>query len=144
MSDIYDDKQQPPIYNFDLDVQESVERLECQACNKVFANKYSLNRHMENTQVCYKWMLLSNTDTNKNNTGITSDIKLQTTEANILDILDTLRNNILTCKDNTLQCQYCNKQFSNIGNLNKHFRVSVACNKLAIYGLVTIFNQMEI
>lgn len=98
----------------------------CQACNKTFANKYSLKRHEENTPVCYNWNLIKSREPRHANTDNAPE------ENNILDVLDEFRLKILTAPESKTQCQYCRIAFSNTGNLNKHFRTSMACNKLAI------------
>ncbi len=110
----------------------------CQACNKTFANKYSLKRHEENTPVCYNWNLIKTREPENVNTDSAP------VEANILDVLDEFRLKILTAQDSKTQCQYCKIAFSNTGNLNKHFRTSVTCNKHALAKLNNALSLISI
>ena len=124
-----DDMQHLQTVVYDLSTSDSPQQDQClavcQACNKTFTNKYSLKRHEENTPVCYKWNQIKTREDGTENPTVADG-------ANILDMLDEFRLKILTTSGNATRCQYCNTQFSNTGNLNKHFRTSVTCNKLAV------------
>jgi hypothetical protein len=125
---------------YDLSTSDSPQQDQClavcQACNKTFANKYSLKRHEESTPVCYNWNLITTQEPEN------ASIDRVHVEDNILDILDEFRLKILTAPESKTQCQHCKTLFSNTGNLNKHFRTSVACNKLAITKFKTWTNGL--
>lgn len=127
---------------YDLSSSDSPQLVQClavcQACNKTFANKYSLKRHEENTPVCYNWNLIKTRETGNAN------IDSAPVEDNILDMLDEFRLKILTAQESKTQCQYCGAQFSNTGNLNKHFRTAVTCNKYALAKLKNVWSLISI
>lgn len=108
------------IYGHDIcEDNKTNENIECVACCKCFTTKYSLRRHEERSPVCLKWI----------------SIKPEKTEEsfNFIDYITDLKRNAICSNDMENTCKHCYANFSNIGNLNKHFKTSIICNQLALY-----------
>lgn len=79
----------------------------CVACGKTFSNASNLKAHHIRQPLCKKWIDLL--------PGATKNY------------IDEKFGKEDTCCEKT--CCVCSKQFSSVGNLNKHFASSVICNK---------------
>lgn len=103
--------------------KEKVSETICKACNKQFQSPRHLTRHYEISERCKKWFSLP---------AHIQSINVQTP---IHYFLNFILQKTITNSINIKQCKFCETTFSNIGNLHKHFRVSVICNRLAFYEL---------
>jgi hypothetical protein len=96
----------------------------CRACLKNFATKQSLQRHKEKFIVCRDW---------KEETH-------QLTESAYTWAIGLLETAF--AKDGEgIHCRYCEKEFSNVGNLHKHFNTATACNHLAYKRIKALFSE---
>jgi hypothetical protein len=96
---------------------------QCIACGKAFASKQSLERHKERHPLCKTWEMMPKSEETPTESAYEWALKI---------IEDNLRvTNPLLERLEKVQCKYCSKQFSNVGNLHKHFNTAVVCNKLA-------------
>ena len=90
----------------------------CNACFKVFTAKSSLKRHHERNPVCVKWNSL------EPSLSVNDDVS-------IIEFIENIKNKITSTNGYNSSCKYCGVIYSNFGNLNKHYKTSVACNRLA-------------
>jgi len=105
---------------------EENEIISCVACYKNFTTKSSLTRHLDRSPVCKKWLsdeisaiVKCEVENTKENNNIVS----------ICDFIEDLKNKLIT--DSNFRCKHCSVTYSSVGNLNKHYKTSVACNRLA-------------
>jgi hypothetical protein len=93
---------------------------QCKGCSKYFATKASLKRHHERKksckEICEKPLVLDNTLPDK---------------PYIVDWVDQLMTKAISGDSDKPYCRYCDVEFANKTNLNKHLSKSVACDKLA-------------
>ena len=121
-------KEEHLIYGDDSVDQENIKNETCceaccEACNKKFTTKSSLKRHHERSQVCKKWISLEKPNPFKFDISIVDfieDIKYKI----------TIRN-LTTENENMIYCKYCSVNYSNVGNVNKHYKTAIICNMLA-------------
>ena len=94
-----------------------VKAVTCKACHKEYVGDVGLLQHHTRNKMCKKWtdILEKNNETAK---------KIQETYEE--------SHNLRTTKVN--KCEACEKEFSNVGNLNKHFRGNPECQKLCALG----------
>ena len=96
----------------------------CKACTKKFATKQSLERHLERFPLCKNW---------KEGDGklLSESVTLWADKI----VTDAIRG------DTYKTCKFCNTEFSNTGNFNKHFASSVTCNRLAYKAVKKAFED---
>jgi hypothetical protein len=117
-------KEEHLIYGNDSVEQENIKNeTYCEACNKKFTTKSSLKRHHERSQVCKKWISLEKPNPFK-------------FDISIIDLIEDIKykivmRNVTTENGNMIYCNYCNVKYSNVGNLNKHYKTAITCNMLA-------------
>ncbi len=101
----------------------SDDNIQCDACHKMFTTKSSLKRHHERNAICKKWISME----------IARPINYNMHNMSIVDFIENIKNKITVKKrkDEIIQCNQCYASFSNIGNLNKHYKTSVVCNNMA-------------
>ena len=98
----------------------------CHACNKLFTHESSLERHFERSPVC---MQLYNLD---ESTKTKHAIFTRTFNISIIEFIDDMKKKITaTHTKESMYCKYSHVGFSNVGNLNKHFKTAVTCNRFA-------------
>lgn len=111
----------------------------CHACNRLFAHESSLERHFERSPVCMQWYNLDESTKTKH------AIFTRTTNISILDFIDDMKKKITaTHTKESLYCKYCHVGFSNVGNLNKHFKTAVTCNRFAYIAFHDELKNVEI
>ena len=98
--------------------------VKCQACEKQFpCSKISplsvLNNHYSDNPTCLKWNKLLENDVN----------------AKFIQKMYALTQ--VQIKD-SLKCDNCDTEYSNIGNLNKHYKNHPECLKINFYNLDTV------
>ena len=100
--------------------QENIKtEIYCDACNKKFSTNGSLKRHHERNQVCKNWLSLEKP-------------KVINFDMSIVEFIDNLKDKVTTRHGNNfICCKYCNTIYSSVGNLNKHYKTTVTCNRLA-------------
>jgi protein-tyrosine phosphatase len=91
----------------------------CQACHKEYSGFMGLLQHHTRNKMCKKW-----TDILEKNNDIAKKIQETYEESHNL-------------RDPVHKCEACLKEFSNVGNLNKHFRGNPECQKLCAFGYAT-------
>ena len=96
---------------------------QCNACEKNFTTKQSLERHLERFPLCKNWSKCSES------TPSESVYKWA------LQKLDTA----LMKEGDEIACRFCSTTFTLVGNLHKHFQSSVVCNKLAYEEVKKVF-----
>ena len=96
----------------------------CQACTKKFASKQSLERHLERFPICKEW---------KEGDGKLLSEPVSQWASNIIG--EALRG------ETHKTCKFCKTEFSNVGNFNKHFASSIACNRLAYTAVKKAFAE---
>ena len=109
---------------------------QCIACGKAFASKQSLERHKDRHPLCKTWETMPN--------------KLEETpkESAYEWALKIIEDNLGTSNfphnhKKNMKCRYCNQEFSNVGNLHKHFNTAVVCNKLAYKYIKEAFTAVK-
>jgi hypothetical protein len=133
-----------PIYGEDRSTtNKTSDTLLCQACNKSFTNKYSLERHFERSPVCTQWCNLDESIKTEN------AVFNRTINTSIIDFVDEIKTKVTTVlttihKKEYLICKYCKVGFSNVGNLNKHFKTAITCNRFAYVALYEELKNMGI
>lgn len=118
-------------------------RFKCEACFKTFTTNSSLKRHEERSPICLKWLSVE-----KKNIYFNDGFR--DNSFNFIDFLDDLKQKIISGKrfdDQTLvqenMCIHCLTQFSNIGNLHKHYKNAPVCNQLALYSFFDIIQSLS-
>ena len=96
----------------------------CEACTKKFATKQSLERHHDRFEHCKNW---KEGDT---------EIPTESVFLWVNKLVDSA-----ICEKTCKTCKYCSTEFSNVGNFKKHFRVSLACNRLAYIDVREVFTK---
>lgn len=110
-----------------LDTSQIKREIKCEACMKKCTSDKSLHKHYKKSIECKKWIDLPE----KHNVQLHKGIHLI--------INDVLKNAI---SDINLECKFCNSNFTNTGNLHKHFNVSPVCNRLAYYDFKQLFFKL--
>jgi hypothetical protein len=90
----------------------------CEACQKTYVNAYNLRQHHERQPLCARWIGESN---DKLKDYIDKEFSLPTTDGE---------------KDNErskLYCGVCQTLFTSAGNLNRHIKDNVICQKWLRY-----------
>jgi len=105
------------------------EILKCDACCKTFTNNINLKAHHNSSELCKNWK------------SYPESVKNYKPEMAIHYFLDEVLRKI-TSNTDSLTCRYCKSSFTHRGNLNKHFIISIDCNKLAFYELKQTINKM--
>lgn len=82
----------------------------CMSCNKVYTDERALTQHYERSQICKKW------------------VAILSTKSILAKRIQELHSNFPRKTTNT--CTACKKEYSNIGNLNKHLKNNPVCRKL--------------
>jgi hypothetical protein len=130
-----------PLYGEDTSTtykHKTPDTLLCHACNKAFTNKYSLERHFERSPVCMQWCNLDE--------SIKTEKALfaRTIDMSIIDFIDEIKKKVTVVhKKEYIYCKYCQIVFSNVGNLNKHFKTAVTCNRFAYIAFHNELKQVE-
>ena len=109
------------------------DKILCKACNKTFSSKKSLKLHEHRNPVCTKWLSIENP----------SIIKRE--DINFIDCIEDLKKlvTIIVSNEELIQCKHCLHTFSNIGNLNKHYKKSVVCNYIALDEFIKNINLLQ-
>ncbi len=110
------------IYDISGMVQATGVSFSCLACYKKFSTKASLKRHHERFPVCERLIQDRNL------------VENQMQENTQVESLDNFVSRLVqeSYYDTPFVCRYCEEQFTNRGNLNRHFTYSVACSRLAM------------
>jgi len=99
--------------------------IQCEACQKNFTTKQSLERHKDRFPLCKAWV--------------------KRDEVLITDSVYTWANDLiekaLTQETNSKQCKFCQVEFASIGNFHKHFKTSVVCNRLGMREIKKAFAE---
>jgi len=108
------------------------DKIVCKACNKTFSSKKSLKLHEHRNPVCIKWLSIEN-----------PTIKRE--DINFIDCIEDLKKSvtIIVSNEELIQCKHCLHTFSNIGNLNKHYKKSVVCNYIALDEFIKNINLLQ-
>lgn len=102
----------------------------CKGCNKYFTTKGSLNRHLERKKSCKQIV-------EKPVVAPAAPVAVELTKKEIpekpyiVDWVDQLLYKAISGDTDKPTCKFCEIEFANKGNLNKHLSKSVACDKLA-------------
>ncbi len=88
----------------------------CEACQKNFTTKQSLERHKDRFPLCKVW---------ENGNEATLSESVYIWAQNKIDAS-------LGDEKNYKKCRFCKIEFSSVGNFHKHFKSSVVCNKLGV------------
>lgn len=109
------------------------DKIVCKACNKTFSSKKSLKLHEHRNPVCTKWLSIENP----------SIIKRE--DINFIDCIEDLKKSvtIILSNEEVIQCKHCLHTFSNIGNLNKHYKKSIVCNYIALDEFIKNINLLQ-
>ena len=109
------------------------DKILCKACNKTFSSKKSLKLHEHRNPVCTKWLSIENP----------SIIKRE--DINFIDCIEDLKKSvtIIVSNEELIQCKHCLHTFSNIGNLNKHYKKSIVCNYIALDEFIKNINLLQ-
>jgi hypothetical protein len=97
--------------------RDEILSFQCGACLKHFATKHSLGRHHERFPVCASWQ--EGSDDMPAGIGSAYDWAITKIE------------DAITADDDYSTCKFCSTSYSSPGNLHKHLRSSVPCNRLA-------------
>jgi hypothetical protein len=121
----------------------------CEACNKYFTTAWNLKRHIEQTEVCNKWLELCPI---KTYVAVKNDITNVWDRVKVSDMTNWFKetlnkkeeygnipdatNKIITGSyihelvlPTGTSCKYCCKAFSSTSSLARHFKSSVICDK---------------
>jgi hypothetical protein len=114
------------IYGNDICEKETDDRttIHCNACFKTFTTKNSLKRHEERNPVCLKWLATDKSS----QPNVYKDSSF-----NFINFMEDIQKKIITMANTENKCNYCSVQFSNIGNLHKHYKCATVCNQLALH-----------
>jgi hypothetical protein len=104
------------------------EEHKCGGCNKTFATKSSLKRHLDRYTVCKNWIELPQK----------TDAKLTRGLHHIVD--DLLERSI--GENGQTECKFCKAKFITKGNHHKHFNTSSVCNRLAFLEFKNMINKL--
>lgn len=85
----------------------------CKGCGKYYINDKALQKHQNKNNLCKTWISLLE----KNNLAL----KIQKIHE---------QNDVCNNTDEPITCTSCNKNYSNVGNLNKHLKNNSICRKL--------------
>jgi hypothetical protein len=99
----------------------------CKGCSKYFATKASLKRHHERKKSCKEIC----------EKPATTEVALPD-KPYIVEWVDQLLTKAISGDSDKPYCRFCEVEFANKTNLNKHLSKSVACDKLAKQELVKI------
>lgn len=110
------------VYDLSGMVQATGVSFSCLACYKKFSTKGSLKRHHERFPVCERLIQERN--------FVESDLQENTQVVPLDDFVSRLVQK--SYYDTPFVCRYCEEQFANRGNLNRHFTHSIACSRLAM------------
>lgn len=100
----------------------------CKACLKNFSTKQSLERHHQRNVVCRDWK--------------GGDEEIPKGIGNVYQWACQKIETALAEDDEYTICRFCKQEFSNPGNLHKHFSSAVACNRLAYAEVKKAFQEM--
>lgn len=119
----------PPLFS----ENNEFDKIVCKACNKTFSSKKSLKLHEHRNPVCTKWLSIENP----------SIIKRE--NINFIDCIEDLKKSvtIIVSNEELIQCKHCLHTFSNIGNLNKHYKKSIVCNYIALDEFIKNINLLQ-
>ena len=96
--------------------------IQCQACQKNFTTKQSLERHHSRFPLCKSWK------------GGNEPFLQQSVYIWSRDKIDQALS-----KGNFRTCRFCEKEFSTIGNFHKHFESATVCNRLGMEAVKKAF-----
>lgn len=96
----------------------------CDACQKNFASKQSLERHLNRFPLCKLWI--------KDDEHILTESVYIWAQGKI--------DEALSHEDNCKKCRFCQIEFVSIGNFHKHFKSSTVCNSLGMREVKKAFN----
>ena len=124
------------IYGNDICEKEIDEKIlcVCKACNKTFTTENSLKRHEERSPVCLKWLSVEQ----KNNVYKDNGFSF-----NFIEYVEEIKKSVITASYNECNCKHCNTNFSNTGNLHKHFKTATVCNQLALHSFIKHFKSLD-
>jgi hypothetical protein len=100
----------------------------CGGCDKTFATKSSLKRHLIRYQVCRDWIELPQ----KTETNLTTGIH---------HIVDNLLEKSIG-ENGNFECKFCKTKFITKGNHHKHFNTASVCNRLAFLEFKKMLNSL--
>ena len=111
----------------------------CLGCNTYFATKASLKRHHDRKKSC-KELCEKKEDLSGNAIELPD-------KPYIIDWVDTIlrksiSGHLATDQGDKPYCQFCEVEFANKSNLNKHLSKSVACDKLAKQEFLKLLQKM--
>jgi hypothetical protein len=89
---------------------------QCQACQKNFTTKQSLERHHYRFPLCKNWK--------EESEPVLSESVYMWAQKKI--------DGALSIVDNYKTCRFCEKEFSSVGNFHKHFESATVCNRLGM------------
>jgi hypothetical protein len=107
----------PPSIPQDQEEEDAPTDFKCNGCSKYFATKGSLKRHHERKQSCKEIC--------------EKKIEETFTGPYIVDWVETALKTAISGTFSTPLCKYCDIEFANKSNLNKHLSKSTACDTLA-------------
>jgi hypothetical protein len=118
-------------------------RFKCAACLKTFTTNSSLKRHEERSPICLKWLSVE-----KKNIPFNDGCR--DNSFNFIDFLDDMKQTIISGKridgqvlEQKNMCIHCLTQFSNTGNLHKHYKNAIVCNQLALYSFFDFIKSLS-
>lgn len=104
---------------------------QCQYCDKYFSNELFLKLHINDVKAC------------KKSESLPDFVKKFKPEKDIRYYLDSVLDKATTDTD-TLTCKFCEHRFSHKGNINKHYIINAACNRLAYYEMKKIIDTLPL
>ena len=140
MKEKYEKEYFPSIFFLTDEATETyiVTEWKCKGCNKYFATRGSLTRHLERKKSCKQIV-------DKPVTAVTEETKKEEIPEKpyIVDWVDQLLYKAISGDTDKPTCKFCEIEFANKGNLNKHLSKSVACDKLAKEEFVKMLAQLS-
>ena len=110
------------LYEIDNDIKilETNKKKQCVGCNKFYIGEIGLLQHHTRNLLCKYWTSIINSDE--------TACKIQK----------------LYHSNYNLTCSSCKTKFSNMGNLNKHLRNNITCQKIDLYNIYLEKNTTDL